>query len=65
LARPDPFDVVRPWQIEVSSADKILICANDKRLGLTNGWVLAVTLITCELGEEPAKTSTLSKIPAG
>ena len=42
LRRPDSFDVARPRQIEVSPGDKILIRANDKRLGLTNGQVLTV-----------------------
>jgi AAA domain len=45
LQRPDSFDVVRPRQIEVSPGDKILIRANDKRLGLTNGQVLTVSSI--------------------
>ena len=40
-----PFEVARPRQIEVSSADKILIRANDKRLGLTSGQVLTVSCI--------------------
>jgi len=40
LRRPDSFDVSRPRQIEVTPGDKILIRANDKRLGLTNGQVL-------------------------
>ena len=40
LQRPDSFDVARSRQIEVSPGDKILIRANDKRLGLTNGHVL-------------------------
>jgi hypothetical protein len=35
LLRPDSFDVGRSRQIEVSPGDKILIRANDKRLGLT------------------------------
>ena len=43
LRRPDFFDVARPRQIEVSPGDKILIRANDKRLGLTNGQVLTVS----------------------
>ena len=42
LRRPDSFDVARPRQIEVSPGDKILIRANDKRLGLTNGQILTV-----------------------
>jgi conjugative relaxase-like TrwC/TraI family protein len=45
LQRPDSFDVARSRQIEVSSGDKILIRANDKRLGLTNGHVLTVSSI--------------------
>ena len=43
LRRPDSFDVARARQIEVSPGDKILIRANDKRLGLTNGQVLIVS----------------------
>ena len=45
LRRPDSFDVARPRQIEVSPGDKILIRANDKRLGLTNGQVPTVSSI--------------------
>ena len=45
LQRPDSFDVARSRQIEVSPGDKILIRANDKRLGLTNGHVLTVSSI--------------------
>jgi len=43
LRRADSFDVARPRQIEVSPGDKILIRANDKRLGLTNGQVLTIS----------------------
>jgi hypothetical protein len=43
LCRPDSFDVARPRQIEVSPGDKILIRANDKRLGLTNGQVVTIS----------------------
>jgi ATP-dependent exoDNAse (exonuclease V) alpha subunit len=43
LRRPDSFDVARPRQIEVSPGDKILIRANDKRLGLTNGQVFTIS----------------------
>ena len=43
LRRADFFDVARPRQIEVSPGDKILIRANDKRLGLTNGQVLTIS----------------------
>ena len=43
LRRADFFDVARPRKIEVSPGDKILIRANDKRLGLTNGQVLTIS----------------------
>ena len=46
--RPDSFDVARPRQIEVSPGDKILIRANDKRLGLTNGQVLTISSIATD-----------------
>jgi hypothetical protein len=45
LRRPDSFDVSRPRQIELTPADKMLIRASDKRLGLTNGQVLTVSRI--------------------
>ena len=45
LRRPDSFDVVRPRQIEVTVGDRILIAANDKRLGLTNGQALTISSI--------------------
>ena len=45
LRRPGSFDVVRPRQIEVAPGDKILIRANDKRLGLTNGQVFTISSI--------------------
>jgi hypothetical protein len=43
LCRPDSFDVARPRRIEASSGDKMLIRANDKRLGLNNGQVLTIS----------------------
>jgi hypothetical protein len=43
LRRADFFDVARPRKIEVSLGDKILIRANDKLLGLTNGQVLTIS----------------------
>ena len=43
LRRPDSFDVACSRQIEVSSGDRILIRANDKRLGFTNGQVLTIS----------------------
>ena len=43
LRRPDSFDVACSPQIEVSSGDRILIRANDKRLGFTNGQVLTIS----------------------
>ena len=39
ICGPDSIDVARPRQIEVTPGDKILIRANDKRLGLINGQV--------------------------
>jgi ATP-dependent exoDNAse (exonuclease V) alpha subunit len=42
LRRADSFDVARPRQIEIAPGDKVLIRANDKRLGLINGQVLTV-----------------------
>jgi hypothetical protein len=39
----DSFDVPRPWEIELAPSDKILVRANDKRLGLINGHVLAIS----------------------
>jgi AAA domain len=50
LGRPDSFDVARPRQIEISPSDKILIRANDKRLGLTNGAVLTVSSVAPDGG---------------
>jgi hypothetical protein len=43
LRRPDSFDFARPRQIEVAPGDKVLIRANDKQLGLTNGQVLTIS----------------------
>jgi hypothetical protein len=43
LRRADFFDVARRRKIEVSLGDKILIRANDKLLGLTNGQVLTIS----------------------
>ena len=43
LRRPDSFDVACSRQIEVSSGDRILIRANDKGLGFTNGQVLTIS----------------------
>ena len=48
LRRPGSFDVTRPRQIEVAPGDKILIRANDKRLGLTNGQVLTISNIALD-----------------
>jgi hypothetical protein len=42
LRRAESFDVACPRQIEVAPGDKVLIRANDKRLGLINGQVLTV-----------------------
>jgi hypothetical protein len=42
LRRAESFDVARPRQIEVAPGDKVLIRANDKKLGLINGQVLTV-----------------------
>ena len=43
LRRPDSFDVARPRLIEVTLGDRILIRANNKRLGLTDGQVLTIS----------------------
>jgi hypothetical protein len=43
LSRAASFDVARPRQIEISPGDKILIRANNKQLGLTNGQVLTIS----------------------
>ncbi len=40
LRKVDSFDVARPRKIEVAPGDKLLIRANDKKLGLVNGQVL-------------------------
>jgi conjugative relaxase-like TrwC/TraI family protein len=48
LRRPDSFDVARSRQVEVSPGDKILIRANDKRLGLINGQVLTISSIAAD-----------------
>ena len=42
LRRAESFDVARPRQIEVAPGDKVLIRANDEKLGLINGQVLTV-----------------------
>jgi conjugative relaxase-like TrwC/TraI family protein len=44
----DSFDVARSRQIEVSPGDKVLIRANDKRLGLINGQVLTISSIASD-----------------
>ena len=45
LRRGDSFDVSRSRRIEVAPGDKVLIRANDKRLGLVNGQVLTISAI--------------------
>jgi hypothetical protein len=45
LRRADSFDVARPREIEVAPGDKMLIRANDKRLGLINGQVVTISSI--------------------
>ncbi len=45
LRRADSFDVACSRQIEVAPGDKVLIRANDKRLGLINGQVLTISSI--------------------
>jgi conjugative relaxase-like TrwC/TraI family protein len=45
LRRADSFDVSRSRRIEVAPGDKVLIRANDKRLGLINGQVLTISSI--------------------
>lgn len=42
LRQSGSFDVVRSRQIEIAPGDKVLVRANDKRLGLINGQVLTV-----------------------
>ena len=43
LRRADLFDVARSRQIEASPGDKVLIRANDKKLGLINGQLLTIS----------------------
>ena len=43
LRRVDLFDVARSRRIEVAPGDKVLIRANDKKLGLINGQVLTIS----------------------
>lgn len=50
LRQANAFDVARPRQIEVAAGDKVLIRANDKKLGLINGQVLTVTEIALDGG---------------
>ena len=45
LRGADSFDVARSRRIEVARGDKVLIRANDKRLGLINGQVLTISAI--------------------
>jgi len=45
LRKPADFDVCKTRAIEVSENDKVLIRANDKRLGLVNGQVLTVSKV--------------------
>ena len=45
LRRADSFDVALSRQIEVAPDDKVLVRANDKRLGLINGQVLTISNI--------------------
>jgi hypothetical protein len=61
LHRGDSFDVARSRQIEVSPGDKVLIRANDKRLGLINGQMLTISAIAPD-GELQTKESI--RIPA-
>jgi hypothetical protein len=46
LRKVDSFDVARPRKIEVAPGDKLLIRANDKKLGLVNGQILTAGKIT-------------------
>jgi hypothetical protein len=62
LRRPDWFDVARTRQIEITPGDKILIRANDKRLGLTNGQVLTVSSIA---PDGALQTAEGQWVPAG
>jgi len=45
LRRPDTFDVCKTRVVEISENDKVLIRANDKRLGLVNGQVLTISKV--------------------
>ncbi len=46
LGQVDSFNVARSRQLEIASGDKLLIRANDKKLGLVNGQVLTVDEIS-------------------
>ena len=48
LRRADSFDVACSRRIEVAPGDKVLIRANDKRLGLINGQVLTISAIALD-----------------
>jgi len=45
LRKPADFDVCKTRAIDISENDKVLIRANDKRLGLVNGQVLTVSKV--------------------
>jgi hypothetical protein len=62
LRRPDSFDVARSRQIEVSPGDKILIRANNKRLGLTNVQVLTVSGVVPAVLFRPRRASVSQRI---
>ncbi|MGA7215809.1 MAG: AAA family ATPase, partial [Terrimicrobiaceae bacterium] len=61
LLRADSFDVAHSREIEVSPGDKVIIRANDKRLGLINGQVLTISAIASD-GELQTRESI--RIPA-
>jgi len=48
LRLPDSFDVAHSREIEVAPGDKVLIRANDKRLGLINGQLLTISSIASD-----------------
>jgi ABC-type sugar transport system ATPase subunit len=69
LRRADSFDVARSRRIEVAPGDKVLIRANDKRLGLINGQVLAgIRVVHQEFNQLPylsvAENLLFEKLPS-
>ncbi len=62
LRAAESFDVGLPRRVEVATGDKLLVRANDKRLGLVNGQVLTVERIA---GDRSITTCEGITIPAG